>query len=175
MERNDADLVKDSLLYRQPMQTLKDGCHVFTSASIPLRAWQQHWEPSAFAEWHHPTHRKGWHCNSRCDWRRRNGQRLFRASVGRDRRMERSCLSWKKQLFTTLFTWSSIVSLQSIMTPRSADGVERRDFGAFESQDCPWRSWPTADVSPAKWTESCRHLTSVDLMTSTDWWRQCSR
>ena len=43
MERNYADLVEDSLLHRQPMQILNDGCHVLTSASI-------HYEPGSRIE-----------------------------------------------------------------------------------------------------------------------------
>ena len=45
--------------------------------------------------------------------------RYFLASTGREWRTERSCLSWKKQLRTTLLTWSDIVSLLSMMNPRS--------------------------------------------------------
>ena len=33
----------------------------------PLRAWQQHWEPSVFAGRHHLTHRVEWRYNSQCD------------------------------------------------------------------------------------------------------------
>ena len=45
MERKYANLVEDSLLDRQPMQTLKDGCHVLTSTSI-------HYEPGSSIESH---------------------------------------------------------------------------------------------------------------------------
>ena len=72
--------------------------------------------------------------------------RAFLASVGRDRRMERSCLSWKKQLFTTLFTWSSIVSLLSMMTPRSRT-ESRGEISA------PWITRLSLEILANRWRE----------------------
>ena len=118
MKRNYADLVEDSLLYRQSMQTLKDGCHVLTSASI-------HYEPgSSFESRLHSPDDTIRHTV-------KNGITIVDATGDEGMNEGLSSIRWERSAngtklpeleeaaLHTLFTWSSIVSLQSIMIPRS--------------------------------------------------------
>jgi hypothetical protein len=133
MERKYANLVEDSLLDRQPMQTLKDGCHVLTSTSI-------HYEPGSSIEsrLHSP--------DDAIRHTVKDGVTIVDATGNEGMNEGLSGIRWERSANGTKLPELEEAALHDAVhvvlhrqlaiddDSKVADGVERRDFGALNHE-----------------------------------------
>ena len=145
MERKYADLVEDSLLDRQPMYILKNGCHVLTSASI-------HYEPGSSIEsrLHSP--------DDTIRHTVENGITIVDATGDEGMNEGLSSIIWERSANGTKAAWvGRSSSLQRCLRGPPSSACNRwwlqgrgrsqeERFRRLESRDCLWKSWPTANM-----------------------------